>query len=78
MVANLVSEYELKTKNIQGLSYGSVRDHVFRGELKSLLYAIYSAAEMLFCEPGSHDDNPHRPQRRSAAGGPESMDLCVV
>ena len=43
MVVNLVSEFVLITIFIQGLSDGPVRDHLFRGELKSLSKAIYTA-----------------------------------
>ena len=43
MLANPVSEFELITIFIQGLSDGPVRGHLFRGDLKMLSKAIYAA-----------------------------------
>ena len=43
MVAKPVSEFVLITIFIEGLSDGPVRDHLFCGELKLLLEAIYAA-----------------------------------
>ena len=42
MLANPVSEFELITIFIQGLSDGPVRGHLFRGDLNTISEAIYA------------------------------------
>ena len=79
MVVNPVSEFVLITIFFQGLADGPVRDHLFRGELKTLSEAIYAAEQEEFSVRQAHTTlTPHRPQRRSAVGGPEPMDICNV
>ena len=43
MVVNYVSEFVKITIFIQGLADGPVRNHLFRGELKTVSEAIYTA-----------------------------------
>ena len=77
MVVKPVSEFMLITTFIQGLSSGPVRDHLFRGELKTLSEAIYATEQADFSVRQAHTTlTPHSPQRRSAVGGPEPMYLC--
>ena len=52
MVVNPVSV--LITIFIQGLSDGPVRDHMFRGELKTLSEAIYAADQEDFSVGQAH------------------------
>lgn len=79
MVMNPVSEFVLITIFIQGLSDGPVRDHLFRGEIKTLSEAIFAAEQEDFSVRQAHTTlTPFRPKRRSAVGGPEPMDLCNV
>ena len=64
---------------IQGLSDGPVRDHLFRGELKTLSEAICAAEQEDFSVIQAHTTlTPSHPQRRLAVGGPEPMDFCHV
>ena len=79
MVVNPVNEFVLITIFIQGLSDGPVRDHLFRGELKTLSEAIHAAEQEDYSVRQSHATSaPYRPLRRPAVGGPEPMDLCLV
>ena len=79
MVVNPVSEFVLITIFIQGLADGPVRDHLFRGELKTLSEAIYAAEEEDFSVRQAYTTlTPYRPQRRPAAGCPDPINLCVV
>ena len=76
---NPVSKFVKITTFIQGLADGPVRDHLFRGELKTLSKAIYAAEQEDFSVRQTHTTlNPYRPQRRSAVEGPELIDLCHV
>ena len=71
MVVNPVSEFVLITIFIQGLSEDPIRDHLFRGELKSLSEAIYAAEQEDFNVRQAHPTlTPYRPKRRSAVEGP--------
>ena len=79
MVVNPVSEFVLKKIFIQGLSDGPVRDHLFRGELKTLSETVIAAEQEDYSVRQAHATlNPHRLQRRPVVGGPEPMDLCQV
>ena len=65
MVVNPVSEFVLSTIFIQGLSYGPVRDHLFRGELKTLSEAIFAAEQEDYSVRQAHATvTPHRLQRQ--------------
>ena len=79
MVLNPVNEFVLITIFIQGFPDGPVRDHLFRGELKTLSEAIHAAEQEDYSVRQSHaTSTPYRPLRRPAVGGPEPMDLCLV
>ena len=79
MVANPVSELVLIKLFIQGLADGTFRDHLFRGELKTLSEAIYAAEKEGFSVRQAHTTLTHyRPQRRPVVGGREPTDLCHV
>ena len=79
MVVNPVSEFVLVTIFIQGISDGPVRDHLFRGKLKSLSEAIYAAKQEDLSVRQAHTTlTPYRLQRRSAVGGPDPLYLCHV
>ena len=64
---------------LQGLVDGTVRNHLFRIELKSLEEAITTAVQEDFSVRQAHTSlTPYRPSRRVEAGGPEPMDRCSV
>ena len=74
-----MTETVLITIFIQGLADGPVRDHLFRGEVKTLSAAIYAVEQEDFSVRQAHTTlTPYRPHRRSAVGGPEPMDLYHV
>ena len=74
---NPVSEFVLIIIFIKGLSDSPVRDHLFRGELKTLSDAIYAAEQEDFSLRQAHTTlTPYRPQTRTAVEGLETMDLC--
>ena len=79
MVESPVSEFVYITILLQGLIDDSVRNQLFRIELKSLEEAITTAVQENFSVRQDHTSlTPYRPSRRAEAGGPEPMDLCSV
>ena len=77
MIVNPVSEFVLITLFIKRLSDGPVREHLFYGELNTLSEVNFAAAQEDFSVRQDHTTlTPFRPQRRSAFGGPEPMNLC--
>ena len=77
MVANSISDFVLITVFLQGLTYGSVRSHLLRIELKSLEEAITTAVQADINVRQAHTGlAPYRPARRVEMGGPEPMNLC--
>ena len=64
---------------MQGLTDGSVRNHLFHLELNNLEDAI-SAAEQEDLSIRKEHDNPssYRPTSRQVTGGPETINLCLL
>ena len=76
---NPVSEFVKITLLNQAFADGPVWDHLFHGELKTFLEAIYAAQQEDFSLRQAHTTlTPYCPQRRPAARSPEPMDLCNV
>ena len=58
MVVNPVSEFVLIIIFIQGLADGTIRDHLFRGGLKTLSETIYAAEQEDFIVKPAHTTLP--------------------